>query len=533
MSIHIPSAILNNNTPAKNFERQEIGNPGDSNATKSRGGIPSNLDATWMTVGNNTTEGWVWNFDGANGASSSATNYNVSSETKLLVCSWQYNAPNRIELDTAANGGMEVRMVTGTGNSNYRSHYICGSDTVSGFYQPGVSPFVIDLNVLGDASNGTYDNTDVQAWGWIVNSKDNGGASFQGFIQRLHIFDTELDGANIVKFTGTSEFDEIINTVLGTNNSNAIGGWVRKLGSTVFIPVAFQIGDNSTATNFDDKGLSVTTPSHNEATDPRYRYTTQGLRVYVKLRNNPLDSCTLSGSYVWNVASPWNLDVSNDSNINLEGANFSGMGNFTIGSSVNTGVGGAKWNLDVAGSLIIEGASINGSTVNGDVYLNTETDLTNVTINGNLFINTGANSTINFNNVQLSGSVQNDAASNTLVVSGSNGTTFGSIIDAGNGNGQTNFQTLVTVTVTVTDISGVPIENARVYLKTTNDGILYNDLTDFSGTISFSYSYLSDESFVESKVRKSSSSPYFKPSKILGTIISGGFSSTVIMLIDE
>jgi hypothetical protein len=60
------------------------------------------------------------------------------------------------------------------------------------------------------------------------------------------------------------------------------------------VPVAFQIGDTSTLTNFNDNGAGVVSPLSADPSDPRYRLTTQGTRVYVSLRDNASDSCILS-----------------------------------------------------------------------------------------------------------------------------------------------------------------------------------------------------------------------------------------------
>jgi len=396
MAVTIPTAVNDNTTNPNTRERQTVGTV--TAGIKTNGNIPISLDAGSTQVGNGDTGGFTFNFDEADGASSSSLTYDVSSETKLLVCSWQYNAPNRLDIDTLANGGIELRLVTGTGDSNYRSFYICGNDTAAGKYQQGANAFVIDMNATADhpsdpSDTGTYDNTDVQCWGWIVKGANVYGSNYFGFHQKLHIFDTDLNGANIVKFTGTSDFDDIIEAVTGTSQATAIGNWVQKIGSTYNIPVAFQIGDASTATNFDDNGVTVITPTNATSDDPRYRYTAQGLRVYVRLRDNAADDCVLSGTYSWGVASPWDMDFDNAASVDITGAKFNGMGKFTVGGSVS---GAATFTLNGTSVVEINGADLDGSTINGDCDLvsNAVTTLTGFTITGALDFDTAGTYTL-------------------------------------------------------------------------------------------------------------------------------------------
>ena len=383
MAINIPAAdILCNFDPDATAipnanVRQQIGTIAVIN-TKANGNLPISADASsWQSVYTNTT-GFL--FEGQNGP------WDVSSDTKLLVWQWQHNAPNRIQQDTVANGGITIRIASGTGTANYKDFYISGSDTFGGSSQLGPVPMVIDLNNTShNASGGTFDNTDVQSYGLIQNGGIQTGTNDTWiFVQRAHIFDTAKNATNIVKFTGTSDFDDIIDAVLGTSYTNKIGSWVTKLSDTYFVPVAFQIGDTSTATNFDCTGNTIVSPSNNDVADPRFRVTLQGTRVYIVLRDNVADDADLTNStWVWGVAAPFDFDVGNNSAITIEGTVFNGMGEMTLGSSV---IGAATFSLASGSILIINGANIDGSTVTGDVELKSDTDLTDITINGDLNI---------------------------------------------------------------------------------------------------------------------------------------------------
>ncbi|OEU68523.1 MAG: hypothetical protein BBJ57_07535 [Desulfobacterales bacterium PC51MH44] len=118
------------------------------------------------------------------------------------------------------------------------------------------------------------------------------------------------------------------------------------------------------------------------------------------------------------------------------------------------------------------GATINGGTFDCDVYLNSAQDLTDVTINGDLRIATGANSTLDFSNVTVTGNVYNDSASNTLLIILSNGSSI-SAGDPGSGNGQTDVIQTAPIKVTVKDIEdGTLLGNARVFIKAATGGDL-------------------------------------------------------------
>ena len=296
--------------------RQEIGTVSATVNIKSAGNLPVSYlpgGTSWQND-NANTGGYL--FEGQNGP------WDVSSDTKLLVWSWQHNAPNRIQQGTVASGGIVIRLATGTGTSNYRDYYISGNDTFGGSSQLGPIATVADLNNTDtDATGGTYDNTDVQCYG-IIQGPGNmiGGNDTWMFVQRAWILDTAKNATNIVKFTGTSEPEDLITAVLGATFATKIGAWVQKLGDAYFFPVAFQIGDTSTATNFDCTGLTILSPPNNDATDPRFRYTTQATRVYIVLRDNVADDADLTGStWSWGVASPFDFDVSNNSAITITG----------------------------------------------------------------------------------------------------------------------------------------------------------------------------------------------------------------------
>jgi len=449
MAVNIPAAV-NLHTSDPDTDARLRANFGTANrAVKPNGNLPISGNAgQWTITSANAEGGTLYEFLASGG-------YDVSSETKILVWQYQHNAPNRIQMDTQANNGLFIRISSGAGgNVNYRDYIVAASDLLTGGGMNGINPIVIDLNdsVTQDSSAGTFDNTDVQGYGIGQNYGVMAGSnSALLYVQRAHVFDTAKNGTNIVKFTGTSDFDDLIDAVLGVSTATKIGGWVQKLSDTYFVPVAFQIGDASTTTNFNDNGVTVVSPASNDANDPRYRLTNQAMRVYAVLPNNATNgTVTLSGTYSWGTAAPWDFDQNDAAVITIDGATFSGMGDFTLGSSVS---GAATFSLNAAATVIINGADLDGSVINGDCELLTDTDLSDIRITGDLRVNIAADTTLNLTNVTVLGDVFNDATGNTLTINQSGGALTAG--DAGTGNGQTNIVASNTLTITGVPTGGI------------------------------------------------------------------------------
>jgi len=92
----------------------------------------------------------------------------------------------------------------------------------------------------------------------------------------------------------------------------------------------------------------------------------------------------------------------------------------------------------------------------------------------------------------------------------------------------------VPLTITVKDINtGLPIENARVFLETVSGGVdIFNNLTDVNGQVkNLEYAYTVNQA-VTGRARKASSATYYKTSPIVGTITKDGLSLTVFLIPD-
>lgn len=337
--------------------------PGTRN-TKTNGSLP--LTGTGATAFVNTQtssatgplRGTYWRFLATGG-------YDVSVNTKLLVWNWQFNAPNRIQCATVANDGVVLRLGTGSGAppANYRTWNIAGNDTVGGQARENPKMIIIDLNA-SDHDNiiGTYDNTDIQSFGFgTVRFNISATSTIQYFFPRLFIFDTTKAATNIPRFTGaTSTWDDTITAMGTTYNTKITDEWLKRAGDVFSIACPIEFGDNATSTQFNDNGAFVFWPNSNDATDPRVRITSQAFRVYANLRNNVVDTLTLSGFYNCGNSNPdWDLNLSNASVITLDGFRLISAGVVDIGSSVT---GSASFDQCDIVNITNNGANLDGSS---------------------------------------------------------------------------------------------------------------------------------------------------------------------------
>lgn len=357
-------------------------------ATKSGGNLPISTNASQVI--NNTPSNVSGNpagvFFGIDGNTSTST-YDATQGARVLLWSLQYNAPNRIQSSDLANGGSRFWLGSGaTPSQNYKEFIIGGNDTPFCASQAGPVTMCIDIS---DNSNdnviGNFDPTQISAYGHAsVRRNLVGSSTTQTFFQRSFLFTTIKGSSNLPTFTGVSNFDDAIAVVQGSGYTTKIGSWLTKSGSSFFIPCPFSLGNGVDATNFNDNGVSVVSPSSNLPNQENFRLTNDAMRIYLDTING--DSVALSGSYSWGTAAAWDFNVSNSSNCELTG-NFVGMGDFTLGSSVSAS---GNFNLASGSPVICNGANINNINVEGDVKIqgNIVTDFSGLTINSALDFDT-------------------------------------------------------------------------------------------------------------------------------------------------
>ena len=364
MAVNLPTPINLHNTSPDNDELdlENIGNT--SRGLKNAGNLPMTTSAAEVNhSGSGVVKGTAYEMPQA---------FDSTSDTKVLVWAWQFNAPNRIQVDTKANNGVVARLYSSIGN--YIQFRIGGNDTPAASSQAGPLPFVLDPKASGFTDEvGTFDTSTVMGYGWGSSYKAlTGQQSSLAFFTRAFLFDTTKDAAAIPKFTGSSHFDDIIAAVLGTNYTNKIHIFVSKAGSTYTLLCPFQIGDGATSTNFNDNGATVLSPADNDVSDPRFHLSDQAMRVYLSLTSS--DSVTLSGTYVWGTAADWDCNSNANASVTLSGT-FKGMGNISLGPDVT-----ATGSFDLAnGKQVIDyGAVLSGIIVNGFLRLSSRRNLTSV-----------------------------------------------------------------------------------------------------------------------------------------------------------
>ena len=310
--------------------------------TKSNGSLPLTGSAATQFV-NSTTNGFqgaYWEFKADGG-------YDVSSNTKVVAFTYQYNAPNRLELDTTANNGIVLRAASGSNSppTNYLTYQIGGRDSSIGKAREFPVHMVLDLNdtTSNNANVGTYDNTNVESIGFGSTTREMGGTTTQLFFQRMFVFDTVKGGdsteptTDIPRFVGVnSNWDDIITAMGKTYADKITHGWLAKDGTTFSVACPLEFGDNSTETTFDDGGVSVLWPNSNEIGNPSTRVTYQAFRVYTNLRDNAADSATFSGIYnCGNSHPPWDFNQNDAAIITFNGPSFNHTGTFLLGNSVS------------------------------------------------------------------------------------------------------------------------------------------------------------------------------------------------------
>jgi len=457
---------------------------------KAAGNLPITSTAgQWMGNSNGAVKGIGYEFQAAQAG------WNVSVDTKLMLWHSQFNAPNRIQVDSVANGGARLRLYSGTGTlpTNYKEFYLGGSDTPYAECIKGQVPFSVDLNdTTNNVTVGTFDNTNVTSYAYLTQRLNLAGTSTNwNYMASLYIVDTIKTSASTPTFSGlVSSIQDAVTLIQGTDYTNKLGNWVRKIGSVVFIDMSFRIGDNATATTFNDGGLTVISPVANDAADPRIRITTQAMRTYLYLRNNAADTATFSGTYKWGTRAPFDWSQANAAVVTFSSPTFNGMGTFTLGSSTT---GTATW--DNVDSVVFAdtGVNIDGSTFknqNGSYALELTAgamDISNMrfesyALNHAILINTAG--TYNFTNVFFDQSGTNDIetthATGVVTINVLGGGTVPTVTVTGAGTVVINVITTITVDGLSEGAAVKVIANETVGTILTGD-IIFEKLANSSG----------------------------------------------------
>ncbi len=447
--------------------------------TKANGSLPL-ADVATEFDGNTAgqVKGYAKEFE--NGQSPA---YDVSSNTKVMLWHSQCNAPNRIQVNNVANGGLRIRIYSGTGSppSTYKEYYVGGNDTPFAASISGQYPLVIDLNDTShDASSGTFSNTSVTSFAVLTNRTNMAGSNtnwnYQG---KMYLLDTTKTSSSTPTFSGSgASIVDAVTQIQGSNYTNKFGSWVRQIGDVVFLDIPFRIGNNSSITTFTDDGKTIISPKANDPADPRVRVTTQALRTYLNLRNNAADTATFSGTWIWNVRSPFDWDQDDSAVVTFNSPTFRGMGEITLGSSIT---GDATFDDVDAVILADTGVDLDGSTFrnqNGNHALEMTAgamDIADMRFESYaskhaILIDTAG--TYNFSNVFFDQSGTNDIetthSSGEVVINITNGGTTPTVTKTGAGTYKVN--SLKTIKCIAQTVDGTKVQNVRVHMRVNASG---------------------------------------------------------------
>jgi len=201
---------------------------------------------------------------------------------------------------------------------------------------------------------------------------------------------------------------------------------------------------------------------------------------------------------------------------------------------------------DITGSTIITSSGTNIACID-DVTLGSTTGLNNTTFElgtAGHAIEITSPGTYNFVGLVFNG--YSGTGGNAAVYNNSGGAVTINVSGGGNtpsvrngAGASTTVNNTVSVLVTVVDNAGSPVQNARVLVEAAAGGDLAVGTDIISGTtdtngqiVNAGFNYTNDQPVV-GRARKSTSSPLYKTGNIIGTVLSSGLSTTVVMIADE
>ena len=329
----------------------------------------------------------------------SSLDFTTTGEKRIFMYGAQANSLNRRQLSTVSDGGHSLKMYSGSGQSpEIREWVLGGSDTALAL-RSGIFLFAIDPEAVGTVSDiGSFDASDVLSYGHFNTKGDMvGSTSCWWFWCAAVLVSSEKTSIDIPRIYGlSSSWQDLVDAVQGTTGFTGQNHlYVERSGDVITLFCPCSIGNSSqvgaTATSFNDGGLTVVSPASASSSDPRFHLTNESMRVYLDL--NTSDTAIFSGTYTWGTQAAFDFSQSNAAQITLSNPTFTGMGEFTCGSSVT---GSATFNLGGSSKVIIGGANLNGSTINGsaDIVGGNVATFTNINVTGILDFDTAGTYTL-------------------------------------------------------------------------------------------------------------------------------------------
>lgn len=401
----------------------------------------------------------------------------------------------------------------------------------------GFIPIWVDVSRAPEVG-GSANEASIGEIGVLLDIGNVGGNAENLILDEIHY---GIDG---LTWDGTGgDFDDF-RTFESTNNE----GNVVTLNGVDFVYSRLTIG-SATATTFTDSGFTLIYPNQSLVSD-----TFMGLTIDLQNASTDvnLSNATIQSSSPSTATKRPDLIVTGTSGVlDLDSVNIIGTRTIDLTSAVTiTNSLLETLNLTQSNS-IIQDSTIRSNTATGVAMLN---DANFSNLSGVTFLQAGSGHAIEittpgsygFDNLTFTG-YGADGTNGAAVYNNSGGSITINVLNGGgsptvrNGTGaSTTINNSVAVKVTVLDaVTLNPIQNARVLLEADTGGDLsvgtdiLTGLTDVNGVLEdtgFNYTNLQP---VTGKVRKATSSPYYKQSLITGTINSSGFDLNILLILDE
>lgn len=451
-------------------------------------------------------------------------------------------------LESYANNGLRV-VFTGNAVGNWKSYTVAGGDVAPFPYGKWINS-AVDPSLTPDATNGTPPTGGTSIFGigsmCQLTLPVARGQPHVCDIIRYGRAEARMNGGDLTNgyatFAGFAAVNDTQTNRWGLIQATT-GGYLWK---------GLMVLGHTTAVDFRTSNVNVFVQ------DCR-KVSSSFNRIEIRQAGSRVDwtNVTFLNASPSTTASKGQLEVVDNADVNIDGCTFVDMDTFIF--QANSTVVGSTFRR--CGQITLGGGSFTdclfaNSTAASSVAassLNLLDSCSFVSDGSNHAVDLGTvatSTTMNWNSLATGYAVTdgttgnetilvNVAAGQTLTINVAAGATTPSIRNTGTGTvsvvaGQ------VTTEITVIDIgTGDPIADARVYLTAAAGGplsvgtIIISGLTDSNGKISDIRSLASDQP-VTGRVRKSSTSPFYKTSPIVGTIDNAaGLSLTIQMIRDE
>jgi len=475
-------------------------------------------------------------------------------------------------LDVAANAGAEIVLGDGTDRIGYTAG---GSDAVGiplaeqflGFKidvsQALAAPGTADVDhhvFAGSEANLDQTQVTIVGYGGIHNAKAQGNVPNVYFDGIYYLSNASYA---LTVNGGTSGTPETMADVAGDDITNGWGIVSNPIANAYYIFANTEFGDDTAATD-----------SYFEATDEQWfllgdngggRPIGAGNHFYKTFGGTGTNSFVLTRVILTSTGEPatWDFSDTTVETMELNACVFNECGEITMPVTGGTSRLADDCIFNNCGqvylsTLLCDGLTFNGTTdalgaVLWDANSNEENQ-DNLTFNSDgtghaieISLNTASLTTFNIDGYAVSGYeaaslgstgntvfLVDNALDGDVTINVTNGVGTFSYERAAGYTGTVTIVQSVTVTITVVDGAGDPIQGAKVFLEEDPGGtdVISYDITDVNGEVTTSYTGTTPQA-VTGFVRKGTVSPVYKAVPINDTIGASGLNATITMVLDE